>query len=242
VPEALPPPPATGRVFDWNSRVGLSDVAPDGRMRLDALARVLQDAAFGDVREAGIADEGTWVMRRCRIVAQRFPGFDEELRVRTWATGVGAAWAERRTLVEGVCGGRVEAIALWVHLDVATGHPLRLSPRVRAVYGEPATARRVSGRLRHPRPPEGLGGHPWVFRASDLDLAGHVNNAAYWETFEEELAGTPVGPGLDVEMEHREAAGVGGTRVLRDADRRWVTGEDGTLFASLLVLHCAPDS
>lgn len=240
MPEALPPPPAAGRVFDWGSRVELGDAAPDGRMRLDALARVLQDAAFADVREAGIAEEGSWVVRRCRIVAEPFPGFDDELSVQTWCTGMGTAWAERRTRVTGARGGHVEALALWVHLDFVTGHPLRLSPRVRAVYGEPAATRRVPARLRHPRPPDGLTGRPWVFRASDLDVAGHVNNAVYWEVFEEELAGEPVAPALDVEMEHRDAAGAGPARILRDADRRWVTGEDGTLFASLLVLPGSP--
>lgn len=236
MPKALPPPPATGRVFRWSSRVEIGDAAPDARMRFDALARVLQDAAFADVCDAGVAEEGSWVMRRCRIVAERFPSFDEELAVRTWCTGMGAAWAERRTRLEGERGGCVEAIALWVHLDFATGKPLRLSPRVLAVYGDPAASRRVPSRLRHPRPPEGLTGQPWFFRATDLDVAGHVNNAAYWEVLEEELAGTVVPPGLDVEMEHRDAASVGRALILRDADRRWVTGEDRRLFASLLVL------
>lgn len=229
------PPPAGGRVFPYAARVGLGDATPDARIRLDALARVLQDAAFADVREAGVAEEGSWVVRRCRIRADPFPAFDEELAVRTWCTGMGAAWAERRTRIEGGRGGAVDAVALWVHLAFETGQPLRLSPRVRAVYGEPASERRVSARLRHPRPPEGLAGVEWRFRASDLDVAGHVNNAAYWEILEEELAGSPAPQSLDAEMEHRDPAPAGTARVVRDGDRRWVSGPDGTLFASLVL-------
>ena len=42
-------PPAEGRVFTDRARAGLGDVAPSGRVRLDTIARWLQDAAFADL-------------------------------------------------------------------------------------------------------------------------------------------------------------------------------------------------
>ena len=30
-------------------------------------------------------------------------------------------------------------------------------------------------------PDDGARSSPWSFRATELDLAGHINNAAYWQ-------------------------------------------------------------
>ena len=60
-------PPARGRVFAQTARAGLAECAPSGRMRLDALARWLQDVAYADVEDAGVADTAVWVVRRTRM-------------------------------------------------------------------------------------------------------------------------------------------------------------------------------
>src|SRR5438105_4911076 len=44
----LVPVPADGRVFSESVRPGLADCSPSGRIRLDALARWLQDVAYAD--------------------------------------------------------------------------------------------------------------------------------------------------------------------------------------------------
>ena len=48
-------PPTEGRVFTDRARAGLGDVAPSGRVRLDTIARWLQDAAFADLLDSGAA-------------------------------------------------------------------------------------------------------------------------------------------------------------------------------------------
>ena len=64
--EALVPQPASGRTFRTSYRIRLSDTDADGRLRLDAVARYLQDAATDDVEETGWgAPEHLWVLR-CR--------------------------------------------------------------------------------------------------------------------------------------------------------------------------------
>ena len=47
------------RVYTHAPQVGLADVAPGGRVRLDALARWLQDAAWADVVDSDLDDDGT---------------------------------------------------------------------------------------------------------------------------------------------------------------------------------------
>src|SRR3954468_8515196 len=103
----LVPWPGVGRRFVHRARVGLADSAPDGRARLDAIARWLQDAAWEDVDDAGLAEIGAWVVRRTRIEVERFPRFGERLDVATFCSGLGRMWAERRTTVIGEHGGHV---------------------------------------------------------------------------------------------------------------------------------------
>jgi hypothetical protein len=107
----LVPPPASGRVFEQALRPGLADCGPTGRARLDGLARMLQDVAYADIDDAGVADLSLWVVRRMRIKVERFPRFGDHVRGRTFCSGMGRLWAERRTTIEGE-GALVESVGL----------------------------------------------------------------------------------------------------------------------------------
>jgi acyl-ACP thioesterase len=246
----LVPQPAGSRVFRQEVRAGLADCAPSGRARLDAMARWMQDVAYADVEEAGVADRAVWVVRRARIRVERFPRFGEHFDVATFCSGLGRMWAERRTMIAPLGGGSaatVEAVALWVHLDPIARRPSPLTPEEIAVYGDTAASRRVTARLRQPMSPavaddkagpaDVESSFIWRFRAAECDLADHVNNAAYWQPLEEELlAGAEPDPErIDVEMEFRSPAQPGDKVVLRQGDRRWIVGEDGETHASMVV-------
>ena len=77
----------------------------------------------------------------------------------------------------------------------------------------------------------------WRFRHIDCDLAGHVNNSAYFQPVEEELLtdAAPEPDRLDVEIEFRSAAQPGEMLVLSDGARRWIVG-DGETHASIMVV------
>jgi acyl-ACP thioesterase len=177
--------PTSGRTFTGTARVRLGDVSPRGRMRLDAAARYVQDVANDDAVDAIGDDAGGWVVRRTEIHVEHFPVFREGLTLTTWASGTGGRWAERRTSVEGDNGGSIEVVALWVHVDTATGRPKRLTQSFFDAYGEAAGGRTVHPRLAHGGPPDGRASKPWQLRFSDFDLLGHVNNAVYWAAVEE---------------------------------------------------------
>jgi acyl-ACP thioesterase len=231
-------PPEGGRVHTQRAMPGLADCAPSGRARLDALARMLQDIAYSDVEDAGLKDSAVWVIRRCRIRVDRFPRFAERLTLHTFCSGIGRAWAERRTTIEAADGGAaVEAVSLWVHLDPETWHPAAFSAGEMDVYGATAGDRKVSHRLRHPAASPDASESVWTFRAAECDVADHVNNAAYWVPFEDELLGglAPDPDSIDVEMEFRAPAQPGPKRYLSARNRRWLTSEDRELYASLLI-------
>jgi acyl-ACP thioesterase len=216
-------PPADGRVFRHPVAAGLADVAPSGRARLDAIARWLQDAALADVVDSGLDGGGVWVLRRLRLCVERFPRFGDEVAVETFCSGTGALVAERRSTVRDAAGAAVQALALWVHLDPDGARPRPLPDGFETVYGASAAGRRVRARLRHPAaPPPRAPVRPWRFRAADLDLAGHVNNAIYWQVLEEELVPAEP-PALDAEIEHRAAADAGDATVAAADGMRWVS-------------------
>jgi acyl-ACP thioesterase len=228
-------PPAAGRVFTDRARAGLGDVAPSGRVRLDAIARWLQDAAFADLVDSGIPDDGVWVVRRLRLRVERFPVFREAVAVATWCSGAGSLVAERRSTVRGDQGGLVEAVALWVHLDPDGARPRPMAPGFEDVYGPSAAGRRVRARLRHPVPSgDGPPVAPWRFRAADLDLADHVNNAVYWQALEEGLVGDGSPEPLDVEIEHRAPADAGDAALVYNGQMLWITETGGEVLASFL--------
>src|SRR3954463_2445022 len=181
---ALVPIPRRGRVFEREMLPGLADAIGSGRVRLDAIARWLQDVAYGDVVDAGLAGRGAWVVRRARMRVERFPPFGEPVSVRTVCSAAGRVAAERRTSIAAE-GDLVEAVAMWIHVDTETLRPLRLGEEFQALYGESAGSRKANFRLGHPDPPADATRSTWRFRASDIDIAGHVNNAAYWGPVEE---------------------------------------------------------
>lgn len=235
----LVPRPRSGRVFEQVVKPGFADCTPSGRIRLDALARWLQDVAYADVVEAELADRAVWVVRRSRIRVERFPRFGETYLLATFCSGLGRMWAERRTTISrlGEAEGDVEAVSLWVHLDPVSWRPVPFSPEETSLYGTSADGRRVTARLRHSQPDASSPAEHWTFRATELDIAGHINNAAYWQPLEEELLAGPEPTRIDAEVEFRTPCQPGSKRLLRDGPRRWIVGEDGETHASLLVAN-----
>ena len=107
-------------------------------------------------------------VRRTRIKVARFPRFGERFSLKTFCSGFGRAWAERRTSVTSArqADAGVEAVSLWVHLDPASRRPAPLTLEEIDIYGEAAAGRKVTARLRH-QSPDGTGeARRWTFRAT----------------------------------------------------------------------------
>ncbi len=184
-------PPGVGRIFEAGRAVRLGDVDRRGRLRCDATARFLQDVATDDADDAGLDRRYGWLVRRTLVDVARPPSLGEQLALATWCTGTGRSWAERRTRLTGVKGGRVDAVSLWVQIDVATGRPAPIADDFTSAYAEAANGRRVSARLALPAPPDSTASMErasWPIRRTDLDPFDHVNNAATWSALEEAAA------------------------------------------------------
>jgi acyl-ACP thioesterase len=183
--ELLVPIPERGRTFASQRRIRLSDVDAHGRLRLDAVARYLQDVAIEDVDETGWGlPEHLWFIRSVRVdVVEPFLQ-DREVELVTWCSGVATVAAGRRWSLRGDGGGRIEVDSVWIHLG-PDERPARLDGF--GIYAAATGGRRVSTRLLLPDPPPDGAAVPWPVRVTDVDRHGHVNNAAYWQAVEERL-------------------------------------------------------
>jgi acyl-ACP thioesterase len=202
-----------GRTFTGTRRVRLGDADASGRLRLDALARYLQDVATDDVDDAEVSgdpDDRTWVLRRLAVTVHRWPQFRDPLELVTWCSATAGSAAERRTTVTVRDDVAVESEALWAFVG-PDGRPARLGPEFLARYSPSTPRRRLTTRLLHELAPPGAARAIWPLRATDLDVLGHVNNAVHWAAVEEVLRGirgaaTEVLTGeWWVEMEYRAA-------------------------------------
>jgi acyl-ACP thioesterase len=189
--EPLVEQPSSGRIFRTHFRIRLSDMDASGRLRLDSVARYLQDAATDDVEETGWGTpEHLWVLRSIRIdVLQPFLE-DRTVDVATWGSGYSALAAARRWSLVGDRGGSVEVDSVWIHLG-PDARPARIGDGFDE-YAEAAGGRSASTRLTLPEPADTAPRIPWPLRMTDVDVLGHVNNAAYWTAVEHGLqGGTP---------------------------------------------------
>lgn len=224
----FPELPVDGRRFGGTATVRLGDSSPGGRARLDALARMLQDVADDDARDAGFGDF-TWVVRRTALAVHQFPVYLEPLELTTWCAGFGAAWAERRISVRGANGGHVESSTLWVHLDGSTMRPARMPREFLDVFGPSAAGRTVSSKPTLATAPDDAAGTSWPLRFIDFDVLEHVNNAVYLAPVEQALVERrALRAPLTVVVEH-------GDPIERDDEVTWVVRDRAAGFDGWLL-------
>lgn len=156
-----------------------------GRLRLDAIARYLQDAAIDDVRETGWGlPDHLWFIRRVEIEIEAPFLDDTSVELVTWSSGMAAIAAGRRWSVHGDAGGHAEVDSVWIHLG-PDGRPTRIERF--GVYADAAGGRRVSTKIELPTPPSVASTFAWPLRSTDIDLHDHVNNAVHWQAVEDRL-------------------------------------------------------
>ncbi|MGZ4531328.1 MAG: acyl-[acyl-carrier-protein] thioesterase [Mycobacteriaceae bacterium] len=190
--EALSGLPEQGRIYSTRRRIRANDVDAERRLRLDGVARYLQDVAFDDLRDTGfVKSHPLWVLRRTVVDVLRPAHFDEEVRLRSWGSAFADRWCNKRVTVDGNRGALIETEGFWINVDATTGMPARLSEGLLACFPESAGGKRLRWRRwLHEHPPQGPT-REFPLRNTDFDWFSHVNNAVYWHVVEEYLDQAP---------------------------------------------------
>lgn len=176
-----------------------------GLLRLDSLARLCEMISVASGESGLRGPTRSWVVRTTSAHVLTPPCVGEWVRISISTSGWGPAWIERRITLDTVPGpgpvtdgiadtaSRTSIVVstVWVSFDRIARRPSRLDREELAHWRGAANGRRTgAAHLLEPidssPPPRS---HPWSIRHSDIDLQGHMNNAAALTPFGEVLAG-----------------------------------------------------
>ncbi|GEM32328.1 acyl-[acyl-carrier-protein] thioesterase [Nocardia neocaledoniensis NBRC 108232] len=189
----LPDCPDIEQAFAVSWPVRLGDTDGDDRLRLDAVARYLQDIGFDHLDAVADGDlHQAWIVRRTVIDVYEPIMFGDRVQLRRWADALSNRWCDMRIQLKGERGGHIEAAAFLIHIDPVAGRPARMSDAFMAPMLASTTEHRLRWRaaLTELDDPE-VEATSFPLRVTDVDRLGHVNNAVYWEAVEEALAAHP---------------------------------------------------
>lgn len=193
IPSVLPERPTVGTPFETGWPVRLADTDGDQILRLDAVARYLQDIGFEhlDAVEDGDIHRG-WVVRRTVIDMLKPISFGERVTLRRWCSALSSRWCNMRVQITGSKGGLVDTEGFLIHFGTESGMPARMTDRFMAPMLAATTEHRLRWQpaLTEPLPAAEPGRSERAFplRVTDIDLLDHVNNAVYLSAVEEVLA------------------------------------------------------
>lgn len=170
----------TKRTFTSSRRVRVGDCNSDGVIRIDALARYLQDIGYDDTDDIGVGDGGLWVARS--IVMEfpkgKLPQRNETVNLETYCGGIGRAFAQRIVNVNPETNNQISTSTIWVSVD-DEGKPSAVPDWLKEAYpdAEKANASRKLTLLDIDQIDENYLVISWQLRATDFDINNHVNNA-----------------------------------------------------------------
>ncbi|MFD3812667.1 acyl-[acyl-carrier-protein] thioesterase [Rhodococcus sp. NPDC058639] len=232
--------PAEATPFRTERPVRTGDVDTSQRLRLDGVARYLQDIGIDNLEAVDAAHtDPLWIVRRTVIDVHRPARFPQHLQLRRWCDALSTRWANVRVRLDDPHddedGPLIDTAGFWIDIGPTTGAPTRISDGLFEHMSRYAIDTRLRWRAWLPASPEGeiTDSREFPLRVTDFDPFGHVNNAVYWHGVEELLASRPdlqSSPYRAV-IEHLRPIGTDETLVLRAVDDRhgltlWFTVDD----------------
>ncbi|MBI5341287.1 MAG: hypothetical protein HZB45_26695 [Mycolicibacterium rufum] len=192
VDHRLAPLPDTGYVYRTSWRVATGDVGGDLNLRLDGVARYIQEVGAENLVDAGEAEEHPhWLVQRTVVDVIEPIAFPNEVTFSRWCSALSLRWCTMRVDLVGSDGGRIETEGFWIAMNAKTLTPQRATDSLLARFGTTTTEHRLKWRpwLQNPDTVEDTA--PFALRRTDIDLFEHVTNTAYWHAIHEVMAVVP---------------------------------------------------
>ncbi|OBF17349.1 hypothetical protein A5725_23510 [Mycobacterium kubicae] len=192
VGDPLVPVPNSGYVYRTGWRLGTFDIDEHMGLRLDAVARYIQEVGAEHLADAGLAEvHPHWVVLRTVIDVLKPIELPSDITFRRWCAGLSTRWCSMRVQLQGSCGGRVETEGFWLCVNKDTLTPSRLSEDCLVRFGSTTENHRLKWRPWLPGPLLHGSETPFPLRRTDIDPFEHVNNTVYWQGVYEILSQVP---------------------------------------------------
>jgi acyl-ACP thioesterase len=196
--------PDSGYVYETGWRLATTDIDEYNRLRLDGVARYIQEVGAEHLGDAKLADvHPHWIVLRTVIDVVQPIEFPSDITFRRWCAALSTRWCDMRVQLRGSDGGRIETQGFWICMNKDTLTPSRLSEDCIARFGSTTDNHRLRWRPWLTEP-VGMGRTgqdgtvtSFPLRRTDIDHFEHVNNTIYWHGVHEilgqatELEGAP---------------------------------------------------
>lgn len=181
-------------MYEYSTRVRLTEVGQDRRMTLTGILNAFQDCSTFHSEDLGVgmdyleARERMWVLRSWKIQVLRCPRLGEHIRVGTWPYGFGRMTGERNfRMLDGDGKPAACADSTWVLMDTRRMRPALVDEEIRTAY-ETEPGLLMEGECGPiPIPGELREEEPFSIHMRQLDVNHHVNNGQYVQMAEEYL-------------------------------------------------------
>lgn len=169
-------------------KIRASEVDPTGKMRLPALANLLQEVAGSNALELDFdishlnTQNLTWVLHRLHVQMDWLPEWRDEISIKTWPSGGNGLRAYRDFLILDTSENEIgRSLSYWLMLDLKSKRPVRVPETILATAlnnGEhvlPVNSARLAFEENTPMQ------DTFTVRQRDLDMNHHANNVTYIE-------------------------------------------------------------
>lgn len=184
--------PAKGNIFRCSRRVRANDTDRGGLLRLDGVARYLQDVGFDHLDAVGARPTHPhWIVRRTVVDMVEPAALTDRVDLSCWCSGISSRWCNMRVRIENDKGALVETEAFWININAASMVPGRMTDHFQALLAESAVDQKLRWRSWLTEPEGEVAEYAFPLRECDIDIFEHVNNAVYFAAVEEHLARRP---------------------------------------------------
>lgn len=165
------------------------DIDEHLQLRLDGVARYIQEAGMENLVDAGEAEQHPhWIVNRTVIDVKEPVEFPNEVTLSRWCSALSTRWCTMRVDLVGSGGGLIETEGFWIAINKDTLTPMRVNDSLIEKFASTTDEHRLKWRpwLDHPAPQQAV--RPFALRRTDIDVFQHVTNTAYWHAVHEVMA------------------------------------------------------
>ena len=192
VDERLRPRPDSGYVYRTSWPVTTGDIDSDLHLRLDGVARYIQEVGAENLVDAGEAEQHPhWLVQRTVIDVVEPIEWPTEVAFSRWCSALSTRWCTMRVDVEGAEGGRIETEGFWIAINQETLTPQRVSDSLIDRFASTTDEHRLKWRPWLHNLESAQREIPFALRRTDIDVFSHVTNTAYWHAIHEVVAEEP---------------------------------------------------